>query len=74
MAAALDREVHAARAAEEVAELEAGLADRRIVDDGQETGRVRHDGAVEERLVVVEQVHQVDVAVDVGVLVPELQR
>ena len=58
---ARDRQVHAARPAVDVAELQAGLADGRVVHDGQEARRVRHQRAVEERLVVVEQVDQVDV-------------
>ena len=68
----LDREIHAARAAEDVAELQAGLADGRVVDDRQEARRIGHRGAVEQGLVVVEQVHEIDVAVEIAGLVPEL--
>ena len=55
-----------------MAELQAGLGDRRVVHDGQETGWVRHQRAVEERLVVVQQLDQVDVALQVRGLVAEL--
>ena len=55
-----------------MAELQAGLGDGRVVHDGQEPRRVRHQRAVEERLVVVQQADQVDVALQVGGLVPEL--
>ena len=55
-----------------MAELEAGLADGRVVDDRQKARRVGHDGPIEERLVVVEQIDQVDVAIEVGGLVAEL--
>ena len=51
-----DRQVHAARPAVDVAEFQAGLGDGRVVHDGQEAGRVRHERAVEEGLVVVQQV------------------
>ncbi len=72
MPLARDRQVHAARPAVDVAEFQAGLGDGRVVHDGQETRRVRHQRAVEERLVVVHQADQVDVALQVGGLVPEL--
>ena len=68
----VDGHVHAARAAEDVVELQAGLADGRVVDDRQEARRVRHQGAVEQRLVLVEQPDQVDVAIEIGGLVSEL--
>ena len=55
-----------------MAEFQTGFADGRVVHDGQEARRVRHDRAVEEGFVVVQQVDQVDVAVQVGGLVPEL--
>ena len=53
-------------------ELQARLADRRIVDDRQEPGRVGHQHLVEERLVGVEQLDQVDVPFEVGGLLAEL--
>ncbi len=68
----LDRDVHAARPPEDVAELQAGLADGRIVDDRQEARRIGHQGPVEQGLVVIEKSDQIDVAVDVAALVPEL--
>ncbi len=55
-----------------MAELQADVADRGIVDDRKEPSRIGHDGAIEQRLVVVEQVDQIDVAVEVGRLVTEL--
>jgi hypothetical protein len=70
----LERYVQAARAAEDVPELQAGLADRRVVDDRQETRRVGHQHLVEERLGGVEQLDQVDVAFQVGGLLAELLR
>ena len=68
----LERHVQAARPAEDVAELQARLADRRGVDDRQEPRRVGHQHLVEERLVGVEQLDQVDVALQVGGLLAEL--
>ena len=68
----VDGDVHAARAPEDVVELQAGLADGRVIDDRQEAGRIRHQGAVEQRLVLVEQPDQVDVAIEIGGLVSEL--
>ena len=68
----VDGDVHAARAPEDVVELQAGLADGRVVDDRQEAGGIRHQGAVEQRLVLVEQPDQVDVAIEIGGLVSEL--
>ena len=72
LAAARDRKIHAARLAVDVAELQAGLADGRVVHDRQKARRVRHDGPVEERFVVIEQIDEIDVAIEVGVLVAEL--
>ena len=69
-----DRQIHPVRAAEDVVELQAGLADRRVVHDLEEAGRVRHQGAIEQRLVRVEQIHQVDEPVEVGGLFLELQQ
>jgi len=69
---ARDGQIHAARPAVDVAELQACLGDGRVVHDGQEPRRVRHQRAVEERLVVVQQLDQVDVALQVRGLVAEL--
>jgi hypothetical protein len=57
-----------------VSELQASFADRRVIGDRQEPRRVRHERAVEEGLVVIEQNGQVDGAVDVGGLVAEWQK
>src|SRR5262249_42337945 len=61
-AATCDREVHAAGLTIDVTELQASFANRRVINDGQEPCRVGHDRSVEKGFVVVEQVHQVDVA------------
>src|SRR6202022_2088241 len=66
------RKIHAARLAVDVAELEAGLADGRVVHNRKKTRWVRHDSPVEERCVVVEQIDEVNIAIEVRVLVPEL--
>ena len=73
MATALDRKVHAARAAEDVTKFEARVANGRVVHDGKESRRIGHDRAVEERLIVIEQIDEVDVAVEIRRLVRELQ-
>ena len=72
-APALDGEVEAAGPAEDVAELLAGLADGGGVDQRHEVGGVRHQRLVVERLVVVLQRGQVDVPVEVGGLMTELE-
>ena len=69
---ARDRQIHAPWTAEDVPELETGLADRRVVDDRKKSRRVGHDRAVEKRFVVVEQIDEVDVAIEIGVFVAEL--
>ena len=74
MPLAADRQIHPVRAAEDVVELQAGLADRRVIHDLEEAGRVRHQGAIEERLVRLEQIHQVNKPLEVGGLVLELQQ
>ena len=55
-----------------MAEFQAGFADGRVVDDRQEARGIGHQRPVEQRLVVIEQTDQVDVAVDVAGLVPKL--
>lgn len=55
-----------------MAELEARLADRGGVQDRQKTCGIRHHDLIEERLVGVEQRDQIDVAFEVGRLVPDL--
>ena len=62
------------RLAEDVVEFQAGLGDRRVVQDLEEAGGVRHQGAIEKRLVRVEQTHQVDEPFEVGGLALELQQ
>jgi hypothetical protein len=71
-AATRNRKVHAPRLAVDMTEFEAGFCDRWIIDDGEEARRIGHDRAVEECLVVVEQIDQVDVAFKVSILLTEL--
>jgi hypothetical protein len=71
--APIDRDIHPPGLAEDVTEFETGLADRRVVDDRQEAGWIGHDGPVKQGFIVVEQVDQVDVALEVCVLMAELQ-
>jgi len=72
LTAARYRQVHAAGLAIDVAELETGLPDGRVIDDGQKARRIGHYGPIEKRLVVIEQIGQIDVSIKVGVLVAEL--
>src|SRR5262249_60438191 len=72
LAAARDRQIHAARLAIDVTELETGFPDRRVINDRQKARRVGHYGPLEQRLIVVEQIDQIDVSIKVGVLVAEL--
>jgi len=69
-----DRQIHPVRAAQDVVELQAGFADRRVVHDIEEAGRVRHQGAIEQHLVRVEQIHQVDEPFEVCGFFLELQQ
>jgi hypothetical protein len=72
MTAPRDRQVHAPRAPEDVAKLQAHFADRRVIDNRKEPRGVRHDRSVEERLVVIKEVDEIDISVEIGCLVPEL--
>ena len=56
-----------------MAELQTCLADGRVVHNREKSRRVRHDGSIEERFIVVEQIDQVDVAFQIGGLLRELQ-
>jgi hypothetical protein len=69
-----DRQIHSPRAAEDLVELQAGFCNRRVVHDLEEAGWVRHQGAIEQRLVRVEQIHQVDEPVEIGSLFFQLQQ
>jgi hypothetical protein len=62
----LAREVHATRAAKDVAEGEAGIGDRRVIEDRDEPRRVGHDRPIEERLVAVCQPDQIYVALNIA--------
>ena len=72
LAAACDREIHAARLPVNVAELQARFADGRVVHDRQKARRVRHDGLVEEGFVVIEQIDEIDIAFEVRRLLTQL--
>src|SRR5205807_5706863 len=67
-------DVHAARTAVDVAEGEAGIGDRRIVEDWHEARRVGHHGAVEERFVSVSKANQIDVTFQIRRLRLEVSR
>ena len=45
---------------------EAGVGDRGVINDRDEPCRVRHERAVEERLVAVGESDQIDVAFQIG--------
>ena len=67
-----DRQVHAAGTPVDVAELQARLAHRRVIQNRQEPRRIGHDHLVEQHLIGVQQPDQVDVALQIGRLVAEL--
>jgi hypothetical protein len=69
-----DRQIHPARAPEDVVEFQAGLGDRWVVHNLEEAGGIGHQGAIEERLVRIEQIYQVDEPVEVCGLALELQQ
>jgi len=69
-----DRQIHPKRTAEDVVELQRGFADCRVIHDLEEMGWVRHQGAVEERLVRLQQIHQVDEPFEVIGFALELQQ
>ena len=62
----------AAGLAIDVAELQTGFANRRIINDRQKVRRVGHYRPIEQRLVVLEQIDQIDVTLEVGGLGAEL--
>ena len=72
-ASSLDGKVQAARPAQDVAKFLARLAHGRRVDQRHEVRRVRHQRLVIERLVVVLERRQVDVSLQVGCLLAELE-
>ncbi len=55
-----------------MAELQACFADGWVVHNGEKSCRVRHDGSVEERFVVIEQIDEVDIALEVRALLAEM--
>ncbi len=68
----IGRDPDAARTPEDVAELLAGEADRRCVDDRQELLEVLDEEAVEQGLVAVLECGQADVALEVIGLAPDV--
>jgi hypothetical protein len=55
-----------------MAELKIGFPDGWVTNDREKACGIRHDGPVEQGLVVVEQVREIDVAIKVSRLVTEL--
>jgi len=72
LAAPRDRQIHATRLTVNVTKLETGFPDGWVVNDGQKARRIGHYSPVEKCFVVVEQIDQVNVAIEVRVLVSEL--
>ena len=66
------RKIHSARLPVDMTEFEAGLADCRVVDDREEAGGIGHHSPVKQRLVMIEQIDEVDVSVEISRLVTEL--
>src|SRR5262249_24175113 len=62
-AAVFDREIHSACLAIDVPELKTGFANRGIVDDRKESRWIGHDRPIEKRLVMVEQINEIDVTI-----------
>ena len=48
-----------------MAELETGFPDGRVIHDRQKPRRIGHHSPIEERLVMVEEIDQIDVAIEV---------
>src|SRR5260370_6976412 len=71
-AAACHRKIHATRLAVDMAKLQTGFADGRVVYDRKEAYRIRHDSSVEKRLVMIEKIREVNVAIKVCALMAEL--
>ena len=57
----------------DVAKLEARLSDGRVIHDGQKPSRIRHDGAIKQRFVVVEKIDQVDIPFKISWFLRQLQ-
>ena len=71
-AARADRQIHAARRAEDMTEFLARLADRRSIDDRHVSRRVGHQDRVEERLVARLQIRQHEVFLQIVLKVGDL--
>src|ERR1700722_14875669 len=56
-----------------MAELQACFADRRVVHNRQKARRIRHDRSIEKCFIVIEQIVEINVAFEVGVLLAKLQ-
>ncbi len=55
-----------------MAELQACLADGRVIHNRQKSRRVRHDSSVEKCFVVVQKIDEINIAIEVGVFLREL--
>ncbi len=67
-----DRQIHAARLAVYMTEFQTRFADGRVIHNREKARRVRHDRCVEERFVVVEQIHKINITVEIGILLAQL--
>src|SRR4029077_1573186 len=74
LAAVFDREIHAACVSVDVTELQTCFSDGRVVDDRQKPRRIGHDRAIEERLVMVEEIDQVNITLEVHGFVAKLHQ
>src|SRR5262249_17497663 len=63
---AFQGEVYSARVPKDMAEFKTGLTHRRIVENGEEAARVRHNHFEEERFLGVLQCGQINVALEIG--------
>ncbi len=59
-------DVHAARAAIDVAEREASVGNGRVIDNRHEPRRIGHERVIEQRLVPVREPDQIDVALEIA--------
>src|SRR5262249_16099175 len=59
------RQVHAARLAVDVSKLQAGFANRGVLVDRKKAGGGGHDPAIEQRFFVIEEIDQINVALEV---------
>jgi hypothetical protein len=53
-------------------ELQGCFPDGRVIHEREKPRRIGHDGPIEKRLVMFEQIGEVDVAIEIRPLMPEL--